>query len=490
MMNNLKIRDIQAIIAERRLKKLDSSLYNILPNTYKRRNKRGLFNPLGSFIKAITGNLDQEDLTDIESSIKKLDNGQYELIDKYNDQIKINNQLIENNILLTEHINNLTIKMNEWIKSASQASKNLTEGTFLNQLFLQLYDQIDIVQDQIDEVHEILTFSKINVISRHILDNQEMEYVTTEFDKDNLKINSEEQIYSLLKIKAFYNNTDLVIIIEIPQFTNENFNTYKILTYPVNNQIINQPYNFLLLNPNNYMIINNLCPTIEQTFICEKQQIYPITGHCIPELLNNQNTSCTTQYMEPAEEIKQIDDGYLYISSPEGLSITSTCNLKQARVKGIKLIKYSQCTIYANNKRFSNTKTHRKQKLALIQPLDNININITIQESIDVPLLTEQTIHKLDGINNKSKFIQIYQHSTVAFTITAILIIILIILFIHRKNKQIFNKSLLPKLVTTHRDGKEVEDNFSLPREELCVITPQSDSDKQQQHKFRRTTTY
>ena len=38
--------------------------------------KRGLFNPLGTFIKSITGNLDQNDAEQIDAKIKQLQDNQ------------------------------------------------------------------------------------------------------------------------------------------------------------------------------------------------------------------------------------------------------------------------------------------------------------------------------------------------------------------------------------------------------------------------------
>lgn len=468
LMEHHKISDtILVTIAERRINKLEIALYNILPDTYKPRQKRGLFNPLGTFIKAITGNVDQEDYEELQNSIKKLENGRYELVDKLNDQIKINDQLISQNKIVVDHINNISIQMTEWINIAKTSEKHFIQTVYLDRLFVELYDKIMIVQEQIDEVHDILTFAKINIISRHILDNEQMEYVTEEFDKDGIKIHSEEQIYALLKIKAFYNNTDLIVIVEIPQFNNQPFNLYKIKTYPVNNQIISQSYNHVILNLENYMIINNLCPMVEQTYMCQLNQIHKINGNCIPELMNNKNASCNTLEVESTEEVTLLEDGYLYIASPKGISIVTTCNLKNAQIIGIKLIKFSQCSITVNNRRYTNNNNLHRRKITLIQPLDNVEINITMQKFMDLPLIAKQTIKNLEKINVGNHQNQVFQYTFAVSSTILIFIIILIVFVIHRKYKDTF--STLKDKFLQQLSKQNVEDDLRFRREELCI---------------------
>lgn len=63
---------------------------NFLPIS---RQKRGLINVLGTTIKQITGNLDNNDLIQISEIIRKLESNSQVLINENNEQVKINDQL-------------------------------------------------------------------------------------------------------------------------------------------------------------------------------------------------------------------------------------------------------------------------------------------------------------------------------------------------------------------------------------------------------------
>lgn len=60
--------------------RIENLFEQIIP-TFKnsQRIKRGLFNPLGSFIKCITGNLDQNDAEEIDAKITALNEAQNKL---------------------------------------------------------------------------------------------------------------------------------------------------------------------------------------------------------------------------------------------------------------------------------------------------------------------------------------------------------------------------------------------------------------------------
>lgn len=84
------------------LKQKQSQAYLILENltTKRRRTKRSL-NFLGSTIKMITGNLDNEDLLKIENQLEILKNSNNALVTENNEQVRINE-------LFESRINNLT----------------------------------------------------------------------------------------------------------------------------------------------------------------------------------------------------------------------------------------------------------------------------------------------------------------------------------------------------------------------------------------------
>ena len=79
------------------------------------REKRGILNFMGTDIKQITGNLDNNDLLQLESDIDQLQGENKFLINQNNEQLKINLQL-------QDKINSL---VNELNKQQDQITKNL-----------------------------------------------------------------------------------------------------------------------------------------------------------------------------------------------------------------------------------------------------------------------------------------------------------------------------------------------------------------------------
>lgn len=123
-------------------------------------------------------------------------------------------------------------------------------------------------------------------------------------------------------MKAYYNKTDLVLVVEVENFLYEDYDYYKIKPIPINKtRIIKTNSNNLILNLNNYMEVSKTCQIVELVYYCQKEQIYSTKGSCIPEILRNRDISCETTQIQPKYEIKLIEDGYLSIASEDGVKI-------------------------------------------------------------------------------------------------------------------------------------------------------------------------
>ena len=93
IINGLKIfpnfKDVTDLLQDRYI-----TVFNLYNNLYpKHRGKRGLFNIIGSGIKLITGNLDDNDLVQINNDLNDLRAGNNKLVRANNQQIEINKQL-------------------------------------------------------------------------------------------------------------------------------------------------------------------------------------------------------------------------------------------------------------------------------------------------------------------------------------------------------------------------------------------------------------
>jgi cob(I)alamin adenosyltransferase len=94
-------------ILEHKAQELEQNINLLKPS----RIKRGVVNGLGSFIKDITGNLDQHDLEEIGNAIHNLHHDQSRLIEQNTAQIAINQGMIDRVNYIQKYINNSNKKI-------------------------------------------------------------------------------------------------------------------------------------------------------------------------------------------------------------------------------------------------------------------------------------------------------------------------------------------------------------------------------------------
>lgn len=461
-----KTEECRIDILERKFNKTRTSISNLMPYI-PNRLKRGLFDPLGTFIKSITGNLDQKDYEEIQQSIKNTADGQFELINKFNEQIKINDQVIQRFEETTSTINQIIDSTKKIMSDKIDIDSKFILHADILMYYTIIDDNIQILFDHAQEIHEIITFAKINVISRFILDNEEMSYVLKDLEKNNIRLHSQEQVYSLLKVKAYYNSTNLVVIIEIPQFHKEIFLYNKIKTYIMNDSIIPNSYNHIISHKNMHMTISKPCQNLEQVYYCQLEQLQHNNNTCIPNLLNNQAADCKLVQAQYHDETQLLEDGYLFMSSRKGEIIYSTCGPDSLAIQGDKLLKFSDCTIKTSHQSFSNYKSSITKKYGIIQPLNTIRVNETKIETLDIPYLTKANIKNIQEMQIHQQWHFIYSHT---YAISSIVLIILTFIFLFFLYKKYRNR--LTKFNRFIMTGK-AEDSFNLRGEELTSVMPQ-----------------
>lgn len=387
-----------------------------------------------------------------------LQDGNYAVVEKYNEQLELNHQMIDRFENVTKYVNHMSNVLEEMYKI--QLNNSYTNWEYkLQQKFHYLLDyNIEILKDQIQEIHEIITFGKINVISRYILDGSELEYVRNILNNQKINIKSDEQLYALLNLKAYYNNTNIVLAIEIPQFHQDIFSYYFIKTIPIrNNQRIIINSNNLILSESLYMEINNPCNLVENTYYCNINQLYSTNNSCIPNLILNKDAQCKTTEIEPEDEISHLQPEHLYISSKNGISYTSTCN-KNGILYGKKLLKFIDCTIFIKNNQFSSKSKQRLHHITVVQPFDGVNLTTSLEKTLTFQKLEQFNFKNVETINDIQKSLNITNYAASGFSLITIIAIVAIFIYIFRKlncNKTISNQIRLNVNKDVNNLGRE-----------------------------------
>lgn len=148
------------IMLQTKLKDAKNAYRKLLPT---KRLKRALSNFFGSTIKAITGNLDENDLVEINKDINDLRLGHQELVRQNNIQVTINKHLEARINKIIESVNNQQKIIRTQILTARQS---LIEKKILNRNFtairlvFKISYHIDIVQKHLDSIFEVIQLEK------------------------------------------------------------------------------------------------------------------------------------------------------------------------------------------------------------------------------------------------------------------------------------------------------------------------------------------
>ena len=379
------------------LKDKYKSIENQFRSLYPRnRMRRGLANFIGSGIKLITGNLDENDLVQINKDINELRVTNHKLIRENNIQVELNKQLqnrlnrmissinqqqemIENQLILTrqDRIRNQLINQN---------------FTAFRQVF-KITHHLEIVKSHFDMIFETIQLAKLNVISKNFLEEEEMQFVIDRLEEQNVTLLSIDQAYEYLGIKALYRNSKIYFIILVPQIEPQTFSHYLLEPLPIQKKIVKLPTETAITNPSATYFIKNPCQVIEQDILCDLKDLINLShDKCFSKLLNGLSGECV--FTEPSipNEIKRITNNHVVVKNAKAFNLTSNCNLSDRELSGTMLIHFTNCTIKINNQSFSSLEHHYSPS-PLVVPLNGLKIaEIKFEPAISLERLHELNI--------------------------------------------------------------------------------------------------
>lgn len=176
--------------------------YNqLIPNI---RLKRGLINPLGSIIKALTGNMDNDDavrydnlITDIRSNQNVMSNKITLICEMVDAFVNVTNATRNNFIILEKTIKEIEEILN---KTQFQRTKSLILHTFH-----LLTHNFQLLLTRLDEVDTAVSFSRVNILHQSILDINELFSILKNIEKSD-KLPFPVNMENLIKIEHCINN--------------------------------------------------------------------------------------------------------------------------------------------------------------------------------------------------------------------------------------------------------------------------------------------
>lgn len=367
------------------------------------RQKRGLINGLGSVIKSITGNLDQEDAIKLDNEIKAIKASISN--NRMNQRKSIN--IMQN--FMKDYERNLNVIKNNQMKiyrTIDRYSEQRTEfeTNFLTTtIFNQIENSLQQLYDRLETLENAITFAHLEKMHPSIID---VSYLIEELNQIQNEINGNlafapnmNNIHlweKTIKVKAYSTNETLNFILDLPIVAEQPYNLLHLYSIPNNNNTILIPENpYLVLGNNEFAYPHEPCNSItEEEVICTHLEWKALlhSNDCIAQLIQHQEPHNCTYATASYENniIQQIKDNSWIVVMKQEEVIKTICNkdVQYQRNKGVFLITTdNSCKIQIQDRTLS---THQRYI--------NIRETIPLPRAYKTPNAAPIKL-KLDNIN-------------------------------------------------------------------------------------------
>lgn len=380
-----------------RIDNIDPEKAHNIYNFNFNRTRRGLVDPIGGLYKFLFGVMDNDDREEILEHLEVVDKNEKKLASQLNKQIK-NNDIFERNL---ELLKNRTVHIQDQLKQFSTWTTNQLNNVNLQIYYLKYKITLFDLTYEIDKIIDNVNAARFKIMSRSILDRIEVEQNSIGF-------------YELqeLSISIFAKSGEniLYIVFNIPIFYKAPVFTYYLRTIPINN-----------------------CTKLDipnQIVIRFKDQYYPESKY-VKELKTPINCEHTCKLIKVSNitSIEEIEKGILFVENFIG-EVKHNCNEKPFKINGNFVINFNNCSVYLNQKLYTNRIVQFEHKLIMSAP---IFLNYTKHEVTfeDIKLENSEKLEEIKLIDfNHKRNMLISSISTVVF-----IIVILVLIYFYFKLK-------------------------------------------------------
>ncbi|XP_030024002.2 uncharacterized protein LOC115442933 [Manduca sexta] len=459
---------------------------DLIPNI---RNKRGILNPLGTVLKVITGNLDNEDAIRYDTLIKSIQSKQNAI----NKRITVVSEIVDTLVDLTNSTRNNFIVLGKTIDEM-ELLLNRTHFQRIKELVINTYNLLthnfQILLSRLEEVETIIAFSRLNVLHQFLFNYNELFNILKDIEKvDNLilpvtyrnLINIEKHI----NIKAFVKNKQITFILSVPTIQLEMYSYYQLHPFPMFNPninetlLINPKYSFILVKELKILALMKPCKEIiEDKFMCQENDISPTNeDNCIMDLMKfaADITSCSPIKVTAKNiKLKSITNNKWIVYTANHIFMKEYCenDMNQYDLFGTyTLILNEDCRIQLGN--ITLRKRHYQGQPAEIKRMPVVNLpEITAHPKFqktpinldDVDIENLQLMSKIlkdNKVDSDEEQLIVNTKSVSIGTIIiyVILLCILVILVIRYKNKIVSN---IRKRCNQNHHLRTSDDDFEL----------------------------
>lgn len=370
------------------------NLHSISSNT---RNKRGLFNGIGTLLKGLTGNLDASDGERIDKILNHMKFNQMKLQEQIKMQYSINNDIIKkfNDTLRDIQHNELTLKSkiiyNELLIRKGAEHQNIL---FARDIFNQLIILYNTILNILEEIENSLTFCKLKTLHPSIIKPMdlfsELRKISVHYKNQfPYEVNYKNilNFESIIEVHCKIETNRINYLLSIPIDFDTQFDLYHLLPIPTKHEseyftIIPDTKYILKSKDNLVKPLSDKC-TEGKIFHCPSHLQISSKTDCEKQVLSEEKTSqCNYIHLEVTDNhieiIPEIDHYLAVFPSEQKLKFKCQNEIETKTLIGIYLIKGSSCeVIYNNQKLYFLDKTYGKPLVMNKLPLDFKQTKIT-----------------------------------------------------------------------------------------------------------------
>jgi len=344
---------------------IDNKMKHFNFHSKNKRKKRGLVNPIGKFVKAITGNLDNDDGKRYNRILKQLTKDNMSLKIAMNSQYTINKQLVDN---FNKTISTLKFNNNEIILKLKELSEAINKEES-HQHIKDILQQIEVIYNLIlnvaQDIENSLTFCKLKTMHPSIVKSNELmgelEKVSHLYkDKLPIEIKRENiaQLERLIEVDCHIEDNEIIYFLRLPIYEAKYYRLYHLLSVPTQ---LKDAYSTIVLRFQYLLKYKNEVKLLKGN--CVRQHIY----QCSKDLLSVNNSTCESDimlngYSSHCEHLKlNISQNLLelipelgsYLAvfiKPDDIQIINQDHQESRRMQGILLLKKEDSQLFYKGK--------------------------------------------------------------------------------------------------------------------------------------------
>lgn len=327
---------------------------------------------------------------------------------------------------IEDHING---EVQSLTKNVNEANRHLNEieMTLVTEQNLHSIEYVlRSLQQHVDEILDSIQLAKQGYISHYLLTKEESNFIYDNLEQQKIEINSEHELYQFLQIKTYFKHPMIVFSIIIPQYSKDIFQHIKLYPLTVNQTYtIKIPSKFIHTHQKIAKYSNEPCDKIDNTYFCNKEEIYEAQDKCIEHIVTNQPAQCTLTEGKTINYIQQIEQKFIIVNVNETLEYRTDCtNQTSKNLPRQCLITFQNCTITIKGITYNNL--HREyQGTYSYVPFNEIIITNTTKV-LDPEIITNIAIDNMNKLNYVERISLPQTHHYTAWSITSIIAISII----------------------------------------------------------------